>query len=80
MKIFFETQSSEVTGSSHLVTIIRDNKPLRILVDCGKFQGEAEKEKNRFFGFEPDKIDVVFVTHAHYDHIGRIPQLIKSGF
>ena len=42
-------------------------QPLRILVDCGKFQGEAEKEKNRFFGFEPDKIDVVFVTHAHYD-------------
>ena len=54
----------------------------KILVDCGLFQGLPEdKEKNSaHFPFNPSEIDLLFVTHAHLDHIGRIPKLVKDGF
>ncbi len=53
-----------------------------ILVDCGMFQGSrfAEEENKKPFPFDPSKIEIVFITHAHADHIGRLPKLYKEGF
>jgi len=65
-----------VTGSCHLV----EAGGKKILIDCGMFQG-AEEEKNREpFPFEPSDIDFLILTHAHIDHCGRIPLLVKEGF
>ncbi len=75
-----------VTGSKHLIEITQDAAPpLRILLDCGMFQGEAMgggngKDRNRRFGFDPDSIDVLVLSHAHIDHSGLIPRLVKEGF
>ncbi|CAN5570715.1 MBL fold metallo-hydrolase [soil metagenome] len=67
-----------VTGSQFLVTVGRR----RVLVDCGMFQGSPEEiARNRLpFAFEPKSIDAVLLTHAHLDHCGRLPALVKAGF
>jgi len=65
-----------VTGSCHLLEIGK----IKILVDCGMFQGHDEKKNYEDFGFDPRDIDYLVVTHAHIDHIGRIPLLVKKGF
>ena len=65
-----------VTGSCHLLQIGK----LRILIDCGMFQGEDEDKNYDPFGFDPKTIDYLIVTHSHIDHIGRIPKLVKEGF
>jgi metallo-beta-lactamase family protein len=81
MRLILQTESNEVTGSCHIITIERyGEKPIKILVDCGSFQGVNKEQKNKFFGFNPSEIDMVFVTHAHIDHIGRLPQLVQNGF
>ncbi|MDX9750535.1 MAG: MBL fold metallo-hydrolase [Flavobacteriales bacterium] len=75
-----------VTGSKHLIEITRDGaRPLRMLLDCGMFQGEAmggggNKDRNRRFGFDPASIDVLVLSHAHIDHSGLVPRLVKEGF
>ena len=68
----------EVTGSCHLV----ECAGRRILVDCGLFQGDRETERanNEPFGFDPADIDALLLTHAHLDHCGRIPLLVRRGF
>lgn len=66
-----------VTGSCHLLAI--ESGP-RILVDCGMFQGREEERNFGPFGFDPSEIDYLLVTHAHLDHVGRIPKLVKEGF
>lgn len=78
MKISFHGATREVTGSCYLVETDRQ----RILVDCGMFQGSvfADAKNFRDFGFDPTTIDALIVTHAHLDHVGRIPKLIKAGF
>lgn len=67
-----------VTGNCFLV----DNGKVKFLVDCGIFQGAWEMEKHNYepFPFDPSTIDYVFLTHAHLDHCGRLPLLIKQGF
>ena len=65
-----------VTGSCHLLEIGK----LNLLIDCGLYQGEDEIFNSEPFGFEPQKIDYVIITHAHLDHIGRLPLLVKEGF
>lgn len=76
--ITFHGAARTVTGSRHL---IRQGKT-SILVDCGLFQGPAElRERNsRPFPFDPLEIDAVILTHAHTDHIGMLPALVKQGY
>jgi metallo-beta-lactamase family protein len=78
MEITFHGAAGGVTGSCHLVTC----GGRRILVDCGMFQGgrELHEENADDFGFDPADIDVLLLTHAHLDHCGRIPLLVKRGF
>ena len=75
---FFGAAGGIVTGSCHYI----DNGNFRALVDCGIFQGERKNEDLNWepFRFDPKKLDVVFLTHAHLDHTGRLPLLVKHGF
>ena len=66
-----------VTGSCH---ILRLENGVNVMIDCGMFQGKEEHRNDEPFGFDPRKIDVLLVTHAHLDHVGRIPKLVKEGF
>lgn len=70
--------AKQVTGSCHLITC-NDH---RILIDCGLFQGSEQVERANAepFGFDPASIDVLLLTHAHLDHCGRIPLLVRQGF
>ena len=78
MKISFHGADHNVTGSCHLIEC-NDQK---LLIDCGLYQGERElgEENDGPFGFEPAEINFLLLTHAHLDHCGRIPLLIKRGF
>lgn len=66
-----------VTGSAHLLHL--DNG-IKILIDCGMFQGEHEKDNSAKFGFDPKEVDYLLFTHAHLDHVGRAPMLFEHGF
>ncbi len=68
--------ASEVTGSCHLLEIGH----IKLLIDCGMFQGKEETLNYEEFGFDPRKINYLILTHAHLDHIGRVPLLVKKGF
>ena len=68
-----------VTGSKHIISLSGGK---RILLDCGLFQGEGEAtpELNHHFHFDPTRIDVMILSHAHIDHCGLIPKLVKEGY
>jgi metallo-beta-lactamase family protein len=78
VKLSFHGAAEGVTGSCHLLTC----GGRRILVDCGFFQGKrhADEDNAGDFGFDPASVDILLLTHAHLDHCGRIPLLVKRGF
>lgn len=78
MKISFHGGAREVTGACYLLEV----GELKFLVDCGLFQGSHECAELNFetFKFKPAEIDFLLVTHAHLDHVGRIPKLVREGF
>ena len=76
MNIIFLGGAGEVTGSAYLIECAGK----RILVDCGMHQGKNEKDNFIPFPVPPSTIDAVLLSHAHMDHSGRVPQLVKNGF
>jgi metallo-beta-lactamase family protein len=78
MKLKFCGAARTVTGSCFFI----DTGNYKVLVDCGAFQGKDDIEKLNYepFPFDPSQIDFVILTHAHYDHCGRLPILVKQGF
>lgn len=77
MKIRFLGGVRTVTGTCFHISV----NNLQMLIDCGMYQGENAEEINRTpFDFKPEKIDYLFLTHAHIDHSGLIPKIIKDGF
>lgn len=79
MKICFHGAARTVTGSKHLIGL---NNGIQILLDCGMFQGLGQETDalNDHFGFDPKKISYLLLSHAHIDHSGLIPKLVKDGF
>ena len=78
MEIQFIGAAQTVTGSQHLLFI----NGKKILFDCGLYQGKRKEafEINRNFKYSPSEIDVLLLSHAHIDHCGKIPGLVKNGF
>lgn len=78
VKLYSLGAAQEVTGSKHIFEI--DGRSF--MIDCGAFQGKRAEsdEKNRTFQIPVDKIESVILTHAHYDHVGLLPLLIKRGY
>lgn len=79
MNLSFHGAARGVTGSKHL---IETQNGVKILLDCGMFQGHgSDTDKlNRHFGFAPHELNYLLVSHAHIDHTGLIPLLVKEGF
>jgi len=79
MKIAFHGAARTVTGSKHLLTL---NSGTKILLDCGLFQGLGKETDvlNADFGFDTASVDYLILSHAHIDHSGLIPRLVKQGF
>lgn len=79
MKISFHGAARTVTGSKHLLELDSGTK---ILLDCGMFQGLGSDttELNQEWGFVPSEVNVVVLSHAHIDHVGLMPKLVKEGF
>ncbi len=78
MRITFHGAACNVTGAKHLI----EYNGKRILLDCGFFQGRRReaREKNSSLPFDPKSIDAVVLSHAHLDHCGMLPVLVKGGF
>lgn len=77
MTIQFMGAARQVTGSKHLITT---TDGFRILLDCGLFQGINTDELNQEFRFNPAEVDVLVLSHAHIDHTGLVPRLVRQGF
>src|SRR3990170_3026008 len=78
MRISFYGACREVTGSNFLL----EAAGKKILLDCGIFQSSKLAEERNFepFAYNPREIDFVILGHAHLDHSGRLPKLVKDGF
>jgi len=79
MKITHLGAKNCVTGSCHLLQANPEpSNSINILVDCGKSYGHDPELAFDQFPVQPDKIDYLFLTHAHIDHIGRVPDIIRA--
>jgi len=78
MELHFWGAAQTVTGSMHLLKVNGYN----ILLDCGLYQGKRKEafERNRNFPFDPSEIDALVLSHAHIDHTGNVPTLVKNGY
>ncbi|MFA5996972.1 MAG: MBL fold metallo-hydrolase [Candidatus Paceibacterota bacterium] len=78
MKLKFYGAAGEVTGSNHIL----EGEGVSVMIDCGFFQGVkvCDDKNNEPFPYDVPNIDALFVTHAHLDHVGRIPKLMNEGF
>jgi len=78
INLSFHGAARTVTGSRHLLDI----NGYRILLDCGLFQGRRSEtyQRNLHFPFDPKSIDSAIISHAHMDHLGNLPNLVKQGF
>jgi len=78
MRVFFHGAAQTVTGSQHLLEV----NGHRLLLECGLYQGRRKEanKRNRNFPFDPLKLDAVLLSHAHIDHSGNLPQLVKKGY
>ena len=78
IKLNFLGAAGDVTGSRHLIEVNNE----KILLDCGLYQGRRKDtyERNLNFPFDPSSINSLFLSHAHIDHIGNVPNLVKKGF
>jgi len=77
MKLTIWGAAKQVTGSMHLL----QSENYSILIDCGlDYEKDTYQEENEFFAFDPSSIDLVILTHAHIDHSGNLPTLVRSGF
>ncbi len=79
MKIAFHGAARTVTGSKHLITLKNGKK---LLLDCGMFQGMGDQTfpLNSSFGFDAAGVDYMILSHAHIDHCGLLPKLVKEGY
>lgn len=78
MRINFHGAAHTVTGSQHLLEI----NGRRLLLDCGLYQGKRQEmySRNLNFAYDPRKVDAVILSHAHIDHCGNLPNLVKDGY
>ncbi len=78
MKLTFHGGAGSVTGANYLL----ESGDSKILIDCGLEQGGNFVEKSNFedFQYDPKEVQAVFITHAHIDHVGRLPKLVNDGF
>ena len=78
MRLSFHGAAQTVTGSQHLLEI----NGIKLLLECGLYQGRREEtySRNRNFPFDPREIDAVILSHAHIDHSGNLPHLVKNGY
>ncbi len=78
MRIFFAGAARTVTGTQHLLEF----NGTRLLLDCGLYQGHRKEanQRNRHLPFDPRQVDLMILSHAHIDHSGNIPTLVKQGY
>src|SRR5690554_2231909 len=78
VKVKFLGGAKTVAGSRYLLEI----GPLKVMVDCGLFQGPKELRLRNWdeFPIDPSSIDLILLTHVHIDHTGYLPRLVKQGF
>ncbi|MBC7566529.1 MAG: MBL fold metallo-hydrolase [Pedobacter sp.] len=77
MKLTIWGAAQQVTGSMHLLQLEKYN----VLIDCGlDYEKDTYQEENQYFPFDPSEIDLVILTHAHIDHSGNLPTLVRMGF
>ena len=81
-KLTFYGGAQEVTGSNYLLETKSNGQKTKILIDCGLVQGTkiSEDKNDDPFLYDPSSVSGLFITHAHLDHIGKVPKLVKDGF